>query len=118
EASAVQPVAGLLVVIDVDGEDGIVPAGRLTRTFRLGAADDAARFEIGVEVFRVVRELVLEKIDVGMLDVARLVAAALVVGVVLVMRRVLVSGYLGPIGKLAVDLDLSRRLAPGPLGPS
>src|SRR5262249_2800271 len=93
-----------------DGDDGIIPAGRLSIATDLRATNHASGFEIGVQVFLIVRELVFEDVDIGVLDMGRNIVAFAVAGVLLVVGRIFVRGHIGPIGEVAVNGDLARRL--------
>lgn len=109
-ASLVQPVARFFIIVHVDRENCVVAAGRLAGGGDLCAADGAAGLEIGVEVLGVVRELVFEQVRVGVIDMRRPVVAGLVVGVVLVVRRVGVRADVLPVIEPAVNYDRPRRL--------
>src|SRR5207244_12568284 len=48
KATLVQPIAGLLILIEIDSDDGVIPAGRLAFVTDLRSADHAPCFEIDV----------------------------------------------------------------------
>jgi hypothetical protein len=93
----------LVVVIDINGHNGIVPTGGLAPRRCLRPANDAAGPEISVQVLGIMRELVLQDIHICMIDLAGLVGPTLVISVVLIVGRVGMSRYLRPIGEVAVD---------------
>src|SRR5262249_14264406 len=110
EAALVQPVSGLIVVVHVDGENGVVAAGGLAVGGGPRAGADAAGLEVGVEVTRVVGQLVLDEVHIGVLDALGLIVLAVVLGVVLVVGRVGVGGDVLPVVEFAVDDDGARRV--------
>ena len=48
KATLVEPIAGLLILIEIDSDDGVIPAGRLAFVTDLRSADHAPGFEIDV----------------------------------------------------------------------
>src|SRR5713101_3856138 len=113
----VEPIAGLLVLIEVDGDDGVISAGGLGFAVpSLSPADQSPGLEVSVQVFLIMRQLVFEDIHVGMLDVTGLIVALAVTGIVLVVSRVHVGGHVGPIGEFAVDFDFAHGVGKGRLG--
>ena len=115
----IQSVAGVRIVVHVDGDDDVVTP--LLRGVADGVTDYSGRPKVGVEVGHIVGELILEQINIGVVHIVGNVAGGIPVGVMgvrnavmdICAHRIVIRRHRGPVREVTVNRDFMDVLRQG-----